>query len=124
VFAILALFAFLGLAKPALAKPTGVSVVPPDGARFLVGQKFDLRVEGYGKGPFSATLKIDGKEKAITNPAPDPKQPDFTDGISEPGWGGFNLRGYSNEEEGTHSIEATFKDRTGTVRVCSSFDII
>jgi len=35
-------------------------LVPPDGARFLEHQRFDLRVEGKGTGPFWATLAVDG----------------------------------------------------------------
>lgn len=42
--------------------PTDVSIMPPTGARFLPGQRFDIRVEGRVKGKenydFSATLKI------------------------------------------------------------------
>ena len=61
-------------ALPALAA-TDVSVVPPAGARFLAGQKFDLRVEGKGTGPYSATLAIDGTPRR-SRPAPRDRRPD------------------------------------------------
>ena len=47
---LLAILAFVGSMSSALALPTNVSVTPPDGARFLVGQRFDLRVERKGDG--------------------------------------------------------------------------
>ncbi|MCI0441783.1 hypothetical protein L0152_01035, partial [bacterium] len=71
----------------AFAAPTNVSITPPDGARFLEGQKFDLRVEGQGTGPFSATLTIDGVQQTFTSGV---QNSDTTDGISSTGFGGFN----------------------------------
>ena len=51
----------LGALTPtASAAPTAVTITPPKGARFLTGQRFDLRVEGNGTGPFSATLSSSG----------------------------------------------------------------
>src|SRR5262249_35456622 len=84
-------------------------------------QRFDLRVEGQGTGPFSATIKIDSIAKTFTSGA---QTTTTTDGISSPGWGGFNLRGYSNGAAGLHSITATFTDATGTVTVTTKFRII
>lgn len=116
-----ALLVFIGLTSPALADPLNVTVTPPDGARFLPGQKFDLRVEGQGTGPFSATLRIDDVPRAFTSGAQDSVE---TDGITAEGWGGFNLRGYSTEMPGVHTVVATFKDRTGTVTVSAKFEIV
>lgn len=118
---LLALLAFIGSASSAFALPSNVSVTPPDGARFLVGQRFDLRVEGKGTGPFSATLSIDGIPQTFTSGL---QNSDKTDEISSSGYGGFNLRGYSNTKPGTHTITATFKDSTGTVTVSAKFQII
>src|SRR6266404_1279008 len=102
------------------ALPTNVTVTPPDSARFFVGQKFDLRVEGKGTGPFQATIMIDGVPQTFTSGT---QNSTFTDGITSPGFGGFNLRGYSNSQPGVHTIVATFTDASGTVSVTSKFKI-
>src|SRR5215470_8312750 len=111
----------LGAAGAVYALPTEVTVTPPNGARFAVGQKFDLRVEGKGTGPFSATITIDGVRLRFTSGA---QNSTTTDGITAAGYGGFNLRGYSCVFPGTHTITATFTDSTGTVTVTSKFRII
>jgi len=111
----------LGSLSAAHAAPTLVSVTPPNNARFAAGQRFDLRVEGQGTGPFSATLAIDGVEQEFTSGE---QNTTTTDGISSPGFGGFNLRGYKNMREGRHTITASFADSTGTVEVESHFEII
>jgi alkaline phosphatase len=111
----------IGTGGVAYALPTNVSITPPDGARFLAGQKFDLRVEGQGTGPFSATLAIDGVPQAFTSGA---QNSTTTDGISLPGFGGFNLRGYSQSRTGMRTIKATFTDSTGTVTVSAQFEIV
>ena len=124
VFTVLRLSLFIGiagLAGSAFALPTSVSVTPPDGARFFVGQRFDLRVEGKGTGPFSATIRIDGVLMSFTSGT---QNTTTTDGISSPGWGGFNLRGFSHNIPGIHTIAATFTDATGTVSVTSKFKIV
>ena len=115
------LVAVLASVRAVLALPSSVSVTPPAGARFFAGQKFDLRVEGKGTGPFSATLKIDGLGETFTSGV---QNTTSTDGISSAGWGGFNLRGYSNGSPGVHTIVATFTDATGTVTVTTSFRVI
>ena len=107
--------------SPILANPSDVTVSPRDGARFLPGQKFDLRVEGKGTGPFSATLKIDGVKQTFTSGKPNSTE---TDGITLEGWGGFNLRGYSTEKAGFHTIEATFTDSTGTTTATAKFEVV
>src|ERR1700730_13495353 len=111
----------IGAASAVLALPTSVTVTPPDGARFFVDQKFDLRVEGKGTGPFSATIKIDGVTRAFTSGT---QNTTLTDGITSPGFGGFNLRGYFNSHPGVHTITASFTDASGTVTVTSKFKII
>src|SRR5215470_19842968 len=83
----------LGLSRVAFCDPTNVSIAPPDGARFLVGQKFDLRVQGQGQGPYYSTIAIDGVNLDFTSGA---QGTTTTDGITAAGYGGFNLRGYSN----------------------------
>src|SRR5262249_9583472 len=103
------------------ALPTEVSVSPPDGARFWAGQRFDLRVEGKGTGPYSATLAVDGIALAFTSGTQNSLA---TDGITSTGYGGFNLRGFSHLTKGTHTLTATFSDSTGTVTVTSHFAII
>src|ERR1700730_16444084 len=111
----------MGFAGTAFALPTDVTVTPPEGARFFVGQKFDLRVEGKGTGPFSATIRIDGIARAFSSGA---QNSIVTDGITSAGFGGFNLRGYSNADPGVHTITATFTDAGGTVTITSRFKII
>jgi alkaline phosphatase len=111
-------FSLLSVA-PAMAA-SNVTITPQNHAKFLSEQRFDIRVEGQGTGPFSATLAIDGKPAAFTSGA---QNSTTTDGITSSGWGGFNLRGYSNCQAGTHTITATFTDSAGTSTVTSSFDI-
>ena len=114
----------------AQAAPTGVTLTPPDGARFIAGQRFDIRVEGAGAGPFSAELWIDGKKARFTSGEQNSLT---TDGISAAGWGGFNKRGYhfaehhgedQREDGTTHTITATFTDNSGSVTVTSTVDVI
>jgi alkaline phosphatase len=102
------------------AAPSNVSVTPPNNARFIAGQRFDLRVEGKGVGPFLSTLTIDGVPQTFTSGT---QNSVTTDGITSNGYGGFNLRGYSNLRPGRHQIVATFTDATGTSKVESSFEI-
>jgi alkaline phosphatase len=115
-----ALCALCLIAPFAAAKPT-IQITPPSGARFVSGQRFDLRVEGKGSGPFSATLKIDGLAVPFSSGVQNSLE---TDGISSPGYGGFNRRGYINIEPGTHKITATFKDATGTSSATSLFEVV
>lgn len=111
----------LGAFSSVFALPTDVTITPPNGARFLAGQKFDLRVEGKGTGPYSANIYIDGKLLPFTSGA---QNTTTTDGITSAGWGGFNLRGYSNTRAGLHTIRATFTDASGTVVINSVFEIV
>ena len=108
------------VAGTATAAPTSVTLMPPGTARFLVGQRFDIRVEGKGTAPFSATLKVDGKDAAFTGLT----DPTTTDGISAAGYGGFNLRGYSFSAAGAHVISASFTDGTGTVNVEKTVQVL
>lgn len=103
------------------ALPTNVTITPPTGARFLPGQRFDLRVEGQGTGPYSATIFVDGAQQQFTSGA---QNTTTTDGITVAGWGGFNLRGYTNDRVGLHRIRATFTDATGSVTVFANFEIV
>ncbi len=111
----------LAAAGAALAAPTEVKIVPPNWARFLPGQRFDLRVEGKGTGPFSATLKVNGKAVAFTSGAPGTTT---TDGITTDGYGGFNVRGYALRNPGRYKLEASFTDATGTTTATSTIDIV
>jgi alkaline phosphatase len=106
-------------ARPALGA-SNVAVIPHNHAKFLSGQRFDVRVEGQGAGPYSATIAIDGVPHAFTSGA---QNTATTDGITTSGWGGFNLRGYSSCQPGSHTITATFTDAAGTTTVTSKFDI-
>lgn len=105
----------------ALAAPTTVSVSPAEGGRFLKGQRFDLRVEGKGAGPFSATLSIDGRPIAFTSGTQNSLE---TDGISAAGFGGFNVRGFTDSREGDHLVSATFTDTTGSVTVTRHYSVV
>jgi len=116
-----ALAAALAAASATSAAPTSVTITPPTGARFLEGQRFDVRVEGKGTGPFRATLKVDGAALGFTSGA---QNTTTTDGITSAGWGGFNLRGFSLAAAGRHTIEATFEDATGSTSVASTFEVI
>lgn len=120
-FRVLVFLMVLATANSVFALPSEVRVSPPNNSRFLPGQRFDLRVEGKGTGPFSATLSIDGLNQTFTSGIQNSLN---TDGITSSGYGGFNLRGYTNVTIGSHTITATFTDSTGTVTVTSRFDII
>ena len=99
---------------------TTVNVSPPSNARFWPGQKFDIRVEGDGEGPYSATVSVDGVDQTFSSGA---QGTVTTDGISAGGWGGFNLRGFSIDSPGTHTIEATFTNASGTTTASSTVTI-
>lgn len=116
----LALLVVMASASPALALPGSVTVTPPDGSRFLQYQRLDVRVEGRGPGPYSATLSIDGVPQEFSSGVPGLT----TDGITTAGWGGFNLRGWSFDRAGVHTVTATFSDATGTVSVSSRVRVI
>ena len=121
MFRVLLFAMVFGTACITYALPNNVSITPPNGARFLPGQRFDLRVEGKGIAPFSATIAIDGITQTFTSGF---QNSSITDGISSAGFGGFNLRSYSNFQRGTHTITATFTDATGTVNLTSQFTIV
>src|SRR5215510_4650125 len=120
-FRVFTIVAILGAGGAAYALPTSVMIAPSNGARFLPGQKFDLRVEGKGTGPFSSTIAIDGIPQTFTSGV---QNSNTTDNISAAGFGGFNLRGYFSFHRGIHTITATFTDSTGTVNVSSQFTIV
>jgi alkaline phosphatase len=107
-------------AATAWARPTSVTVMPPDGARLAEYQRFDIRVEGQGTGPYSATLSVDGVPQTFSSGTPG----NTTDGITTAGWGGFNLRGWSFDKAGKHTLTATFTDATGTVAVSSTLQVL
>ena len=111
-------------AAPVFALPTSVTVTPPDASRFLVHQRFDIRVEGKGTPGatgYSARLAIDGKHVSFSSGV---QNSATTDGISKDGWAGFNLRGYSFAHEGEHEITAELTDSTGTVTVSTRIRVI
>ncbi|HVO11354.1 MAG TPA: alkaline phosphatase [Vicinamibacteria bacterium] len=108
------------VATSAQAAPT-IRLIPPSGARFLVGQRFDLRVEGQGTGPFSATLAVDGVALPFTSGAQNTLA---TDGATSAGWGGFNRRGFSLSRPGHHTVSATFTDATGTASASADVEVI
>ncbi|MBC8132928.1 MAG: alkaline phosphatase [Deltaproteobacteria bacterium] len=78
-------------------------------------------MEGKGVGPFSATLAIDGRPAPFTSGAQNSLE---TDGISSPGFGGFNRRGFSDDRAGNHIITATFKDLSGSATVTSHYRVV
>jgi alkaline phosphatase len=119
---LITLLASLALAAGASAAPT-VTVSPPSGARFFPGQRFDIRVEAKGSAPFAATLTIDGQGQDFTSPAGAATPSIATDGISKDGTGGFNLRGYSSERPGKHTIAATVTDATGSASASATFAV-
>lgn len=121
-FILLAALALIAAtAETSFAVPSNVRVTPPNNARFLVGQKFDLRVEGQGAGPYAARIAIDGAPLNFTSGV---QNSVATDGITISGYGGFNVRGYSNLTPGIHTITATFSDTTGSQTVTAQFEII
>ena len=109
----------------ARADATQVRVIPPTGARFLPGQKFDVRVEGktsLAAPTYAAALKVDGRPVAFTSGAQNSAS---TDGISAAGFGGFNLRGFSIERPGKHTLTATFTDGAGEkLSVSSEIEVV
>ena len=103
------------------AAPTNVTLVPAGSARFLVGQRFDIRLEGQGTGPYSAKLWIDGHHAAFTSGT---QGTTTTDGISAAGWAGFNLRGAALAQKGWHTLSAELTDATGTTTVSTRVQVI
>ena len=108
-------------AVAANAAPGSVTLVPSDGARFLVHQRFDIRVEGQGTGPYSAKLWIDGHRATFTSGT---QGTTTTDGISASGWAGFNQRGSSLTQKGWHTLTAELSDATGTTTTTSRIQVI
>jgi alkaline phosphatase len=100
---------------------TNVTLTPPEGARFLAHQRFDIRVEGKGTGNYSAKLWIDGQPVEFTSGV---QNTTTTDGISLAGWGGFNHRGYSLPRDGVHTLKAEFTDDGGTTTVTSKVQVV
>jgi alkaline phosphatase len=115
-------FAALLSAGAASAAPT-VTITPSTGARFFAGQRFDIRVEAKGTGPYSATLSIDGHPAKFSSPANAGSPSLETDGITRTGFGGFNLRGFSARRAGLHKIEASVTDATGTTTAGATFAV-
>jgi alkaline phosphatase len=113
--------AALAATAPAHAAPASVTISPPSGARFLKGQRFDLRVEGKGTGPFSASMTIDGRPVTFSSGAQGTAE---TDGITSAGWGGFNRRGFSDDDVGEHVVSATLTDATGSTTVTSRYKVV
>lgn len=111
---------FLLLACTAGAAPD-LTVTPPTGARFLPGQRFDLRVEGKGTGPFSATLAVNGEPVEFSSGGQGTVE---TDGITAHGYGGFDLRGFSLRRPGVYTLRATFTDATGTSTADSRIEVV
>ncbi|MFL5273995.1 MAG: alkaline phosphatase [Anaeromyxobacteraceae bacterium] len=116
-----AALAALFLAPPARGAPTEVALVPPSGARFLEGQRFDIRVEGRGTGPYTAALSVDGVPVAYSSGAQDTAE---TDGITQAGFGGFNRRAFSFAQPGVHVLAATFSDASGAATVTSTVEVV
>jgi alkaline phosphatase len=96
----------LGVGGTAVAAPA-IRIVPPDGARFAIGQRFDVRVEfkaGEGATLREASVSLDGKVHKLT--------PQMLDAD-----GGFTLRNVSLTAAGEHAITAMATDSgssTGT----------
>ncbi|TMB26509.1 MAG: alkaline phosphatase [Deltaproteobacteria bacterium] len=118
------MLAALFVAGAATADPV-VTITPPKGARFFPGQRFDIRVEAKGKGRFSATMAVDGKCQGFSSPrnaCPKWTEPSATpDGITPALYGGFNLRGFSSNKPGTHTITAKVTDDEGTTTAAATF---
>ena len=102
------------------AAPTNVDLLPRTGARFIVGQKFDFRVEGKGTGAYSATLTVNGTPVNFTSGA---QNTATTDGISSAGYGGFNVRGFSFSAPGVYNVVATLTDSTGTTTKSATIQV-
>ena len=110
---VLAVVATLAQASAAHAQANSVAIFPPNGARFLPGQKFDIRVEGKGGAPYTASLAINGTPVAFTS-GPD-------NAVDTAGYGGFNVRGYSLNRPGLYTLTALFNaGPTGTPTTVTS----
>ena len=118
-------------ATAAFAAPQGVALVPPNGARFLENQRFDIRVEGYGQGAYSASLKVNGQDVQFTSGEQGTTTTDGVSAVEKDAsgavtrtWGGFNARGFSFSRPGKYKLEATFKDATGETSTASTIEIV
>ncbi|MGC4000902.1 MAG: alkaline phosphatase [Anaeromyxobacter sp.] len=121
---LLALLALLAPALAARAEVSEVRLMPPSGARFLPGQRFDVRVEGrsLSSSPaYAASLTVDGRPVAFTSAA----DPVTTDGITAKGYGGFDVRAFTLRRPGKHVLSATFTDGAGApVTVTSEIEVV
>jgi len=95
-----------------------VTLVPPAGARFLPGQRFDVRVEVDAPSA-AAALTLDGRPVTFTSGAPA-----GADGISAPGVAGFNVRGVSVDRPGRHVLRAEVKAGGETAVAETSFEVV
>lgn len=104
-------------AASAWAAPTA-TIQPYDGARFAVGQRFDIRVEAQtttGSAPATVQLKIDNKVVPFSSE---------NDSFTTTGYYGYNRRGAFIMSAGNHTITATVTDSTGTSTVVTHFEVI
>ncbi|MDX1932449.1 MAG: alkaline phosphatase [Capsulimonadales bacterium] len=97
----------------ASAAPT-VTVLPADGARFLVDQRFDLRIEASPAAGAvrNVELRVDGQPVAFTSN-------DTRDGVS-----GFNRRGFFLDKPGMHVVEVKATDDSGTTTTTARIEAI
>jgi alkaline phosphatase len=109
--------ALTALAGHARAAPR-VTLVPPPGARFLPGQRFDVRLE-VDAPTAAATLTLDGRPVPFTSGAPD-----GADGISPAGLAGFNVRGLTVQRPGRHVLRADVIAAGGAVTVERTFEVV
>ncbi len=99
-----------------------VTVTPPNNARFLIDQRFDLRVEVK---PSSATA-TPTDVKLFVDGAPVTFSSNDAGTGANAGWFGFNLRAYSNAAPGVHTLtaQATETGDNNLVTTTAMFTII
>ena len=114
VVLMLASVAVTTLADPAAALAPTVNITPPVGARFVAGQRFDIRVEyaPSGGGSLSAvTLTIDNAAQPVAVASLD-------------AFRGINLRAQFLTRKGDHTIRATATDASGTTEATRTIDVV
>ena len=100
----------LAAAPAAWAAPT-IRITPPNGARFVADQRFDVRVEFAGSSLSAVSLTIDGVSQPVTPASLD-------------AFGGITLRNRRFRRTGSHAIDAAAADGTGSTDASARIEVV
>jgi alkaline phosphatase len=101
------------ISTPTLAAPT-IRITPPSGSRFVIDQRFDIRVEytaSAGSRLNSISLSIDGVAQPVSLASLD-------------AFGGIGLRNRTFRPAGPHVIRATASDGVGSSEASAQIGVV